>query len=306
MSKSASNGEPMRAANAIADLASLSLFFGDASDALCRIYARAEGEGTLTGTLTGPYCDYAQTLPAKFPLVDRGPGPYLLAEAIVPEPCFWTPGLPQYYLAEVQLRRGDQVVASVQRPLGIRRLGASGRNLLFERKRYVLRGVSKTLAPRVNLAEWREAGAVMLVDKPDDQLCAEASRLGVLLVARVPAVRLECDIRRLGQHAAVGMVIVDGTLADAKSLHAMAPNLLFAQSFAANETIAPASWAQVAWCEVGERAHFGKRTKDCRVPMIAVSSLPADDASLVSARAACDALQAALAPQGDFAGYFVQ
>ena len=65
----------------------------------------------LTGTLAGPSCLYAKTLQATFSLVDRGPGESLLAEAIVPEPCFWTPEMPQLYQADVQLRRRGEILA---------------------------------------------------------------------------------------------------------------------------------------------------------------------------------------------------
>ena len=54
----------------------------------------------------------------RFAFVDRGPGASLLAEAIVPEPCFWTPEMPHLYQAEVQLRRGG-------RRAGPRRRGSS-------------------------------------------------------------------------------------------------------------------------------------------------------------------------------------
>ena len=47
----------------------LELFFGEASDTLCHIYARLRGarstEGLrLTGSLTGPSCLYGRSLPA--------------------------------------------------------------------------------------------------------------------------------------------------------------------------------------------------------------------------------------------------
>jgi hypothetical protein len=231
----------------------LELFFGEASDARCRVYARLAEESRtakapspcplpkgedfeaasndpllaelqLAGTVSGPVCPYAQTLPASFALSDRGPGTALLAEALVCDPCFWTPQLPYLYQVVVELRRGAQVIERAQRPFGIRRLGAQGRNLIFERKRWVLRGIAAdelTVADSVenrlgegdspvlprdhpadgarrktgtvsaglgigfDLAEWREASVAMVVKCPDDALCREASQVGVLLVAEI-------------------------------------------------------------------------------------------------------------------------
>ena len=92
----------------------LELFFGDASDAVARVYARLPCDETttgsqLTGELIGPECRFAQTLSARIPFQDRGPGESLLAEAVVPDPCFWTPELPMLYKARIE-RKGPEVV----------------------------------------------------------------------------------------------------------------------------------------------------------------------------------------------------
>ena len=115
----------------------LELFFGEAADALAHVYARLRGSDSqsqlqLTGTLRGPSCRYAKTLQATFSLADRGPGNSLLAEAIVPEPCFWTPEMPQLYQGDIQLRRRGEILAHTSRIFGIRRLGAQRQKLLFD------------------------------------------------------------------------------------------------------------------------------------------------------------------------------
>src|SRR3954471_17984228 len=91
---------------------SLELFFGDANPAETRVYARCatgslkagQQRPQITGILTGPFCEYAQTLAATIPFVDAGPGKSSLAQAIVPDPCFWTPELPYLYRAHLELR----------------------------------------------------------------------------------------------------------------------------------------------------------------------------------------------------------
>jgi len=49
------------------------------------------------------------------------------------------------------------------------------------------------------LDAWHEAGMAMFVTQPDDELCAQASRRGVLLVAEVSASqdKLRDELRRL-------------------------------------------------------------------------------------------------------------
>ncbi len=62
-----------------------------------------------------------------------------MAAAIVPEPCFWTPDMPQIYQAIVELRQAGNVVARAERIVGMRTLGATGRKLFYDGKRWVLR-----------------------------------------------------------------------------------------------------------------------------------------------------------------------
>src|SRR4029077_16217650 len=98
---------------------------------------------------------YAKTLQATYSFVDRGIGNSLLAEAIVPEPCFWTPEMPQLYQADVQLRRGGEMLAHASRIFGVRRLGAQRRKLVFDGKGWVLRAVSRDEALTMELSQWR-------------------------------------------------------------------------------------------------------------------------------------------------------
>ena len=56
------------------------IFAGDSSDALARVYAALPRTGLpddarLEGELVGPYCRHSQTLPARIRFLDRGPGP---------------------------------------------------------------------------------------------------------------------------------------------------------------------------------------------------------------------------------------
>ena len=178
------------------------LFSGEATTAEARVYARIQSDDPaernssairISGQLIGPVCEFSQTLPAKHQFIefqgtDRQPA--ALAQAIVPDPCFWTPELPFLYRAELQLHI-DGEIATVNRIVGIRRLGMRGKSLFFDGKRFVLRGWQEG---RMQNAECklflerhqeflRETWTALVVANPDDEVCEFASRRGILLVA---------------------------------------------------------------------------------------------------------------------------
>ena len=108
----------------------IEIFIGDVNDVEGHVFARlkrATGEQAadkavvLRGTLRGPYCETSRTLPAEIGFRDLGPKETGLAEAIVPDPCVWSPELPQLYKVDVEARQGDRVVAMYQGMIGLRR-----------------------------------------------------------------------------------------------------------------------------------------------------------------------------------------
>lgn len=285
----------------------LELFLGAASEAVCRVYARLDdarqdARRQLAGTLTGPRCAYAQTLPATFSFVDRGPGRSLLAEAVVPEPCFWTPEMPQLYNATVQWCEGDRVLAQAERYFGIRPLGTAGRKLIFGGKSWVLRGVERGAVLGADLSDWHDTQTAMLVHNPDDALCEAASRVGVLIVAELAPADVG-EMRRLGRWPAVGVIALPSGVSPepADTGH----NAILAQRFAVGEPIALACWATAALCELNASAPtLPGGFADCPLPLIAIR--PAGEHSAVAqGRAACDRLQRDLAVHGQLAGYIV-
>jgi hypothetical protein len=113
--------------------ASIQIFARDISDVEGHVFARYLGPGTaapsdvdnesvlLRGTLRGPYCETAHTLPAEFRFRDLSPRQTGLAEAIVPDPCIWTDELPHLYRADIEARKGDRIVAEYHGMIGLRR-----------------------------------------------------------------------------------------------------------------------------------------------------------------------------------------
>jgi hypothetical protein len=116
----------------------IQIFVGDVNNVEGRVYARYTGPAAggqehaghqpirLRGTLRGPYCERAHTLPAEFTFRDLGPKKTGLAEVIVPDPCTWSHDLPHLYQADVEVYRGETVLAEYHGRIGLRE--ATGEN----------------------------------------------------------------------------------------------------------------------------------------------------------------------------------
>jgi len=97
---------------------------GDATDVEAYVHARYLGSEsvTLRGKLRGPFCERGHTLPADFPFREVNTPQGKQAEAIVTDPCMWTPEMPHIYRVEVEALDGDCVVARYNGTIGLRRL----------------------------------------------------------------------------------------------------------------------------------------------------------------------------------------
>ena len=316
--------EPM--SDDVTPLDRLQIFFGDCSAAEARVYALLPADAapagcTLSGVVIGPQCALAHTLDATAPLIDRGLATErapatLVAEALIADPCFWSPDLPMLYKVRVELRRAGERLAAVEHSLGIRPLGTRGRRLLFGGRPYVLRGVLREGPPESSLPDWREATTALVVDTPEDNLCREASRQGVLLVAwlrqeglerspaQLAAPELTATVRRLGRWPAVVVAVFEGATRIDAGLRSAARNLLFAQYFGPGETVEPAAWADLVLCEDADATALAVRAAPCPKPVVAVRRAGACS-SVAAARNECDLLQRDLAGRGDFAAYIV-
>ncbi len=283
----------------------LELFFGDTNPAETRVYARASGldpreSWHLSGTLTGPYCQYAHTLPITVSLIDRGPGDAPLAQAVVPDPCCWTPELPFLYRARVELRRSGGIVASEERTLGIRPLGARGRRFYYEGKPWVLRGVYRSSADLAELSSFRAADAAAYIDDPSDKYCAAASEQGVLIVAKLSATAATREnIRRLARHAAIGLIVLDRIVPDTEPRE-IARNILIGHHEAKASQLQVPAGSSVVVIDADHIAQIASSS----VPVVAFR--PAGEpSSIAEGRRRCDALQRDLAGGPEIAGYLV-
>lgn len=298
-------------------LDSLDIFFGDANQAAARVYARLDSTGlppgcTLRGRVIGPTCEYSQTLSASIPFLAKSPtiapdkpAP-LLAEAILPDPCFWSGELPFLYHAHIELRRAEEVLATDERQFGIRPLGAQGRRLVLEGRTWVVRAADARELPRPPLAAWRAADLAMQIERPSEAWCSEASRLGVTLLAEIAGNgdSLASDLKRLSRWPAVAMTVVRAEGPLDKSIRHAARNMLLGEHFGPGDDRAPSDWAEVVVCEDPSADRLATRAAAFSLPVLARRCTGRHD-DLSGARRECDRLQRDLAGRGVFAGYLV-
>ncbi len=290
-------------------LESVQLFWGDAHTAEARVYAQLPRDGlpddvTLRGRVVGPTCAHAHSLTAVSQLVDRGPGDTLLCEAIVSDPCFWTPELPYLYRVEIELVVAGESVERTERRLGIRPLGRRGKRLIYDSRPWVARGVDRDHVAQGELTAWREHEAVVVCVSADDTLLRQADEQGYLLAVRLnEPCQLAEPIARLARHPAVGFVVLDSCAPLDVAMRRAARNLLFVERLAESAAV-PQPWADVVLIERDDPAEIIERAADFRLPVIA-GRLNHDPRPFVEARRGCDRLQAELAGHGEFAGYWV-
>jgi hypothetical protein len=280
-------------------------FTGEVNEHVAHVYARlptsSDGSHRITGKLRGPMNYYAQTLPANTPWKDLGPGDSTLARAIVTDPCSWSPESPALYQAQIQCSTSaGTVVTQTQAELGIVRFGAQERRFRLAGKRWILRGIYGDIQSD-DLPRWREQATTRVVPTFDASFLADASRRGLAVVmdlSHVSDFSFEL-LLRIARFPCVLMVVVARDTQLPATWRSRVPNLLFAQACTGEDELQP--WADVAWVDVA--THIPSHLNSCTSPVVAVRQQR--HPSFSSARAACDQLQADLAPLGQFAGYVV-
>jgi hypothetical protein len=97
---------------------------GDVTDMEAHVHAHYLGpaNATLRGTVRGPFCDQGRTLAATFAFRRTDSKQPNVAEAVITDPCLWTPEMPHVYRVELQVLNGDTVVATFDSAIGLRRL----------------------------------------------------------------------------------------------------------------------------------------------------------------------------------------
>ena len=315
---------------------SLDLFFDGVTSLRAQLIVRSwtptgDTQWRITGFVRGPYCQHAQTLPATIALSPLSSQPSIsatastdgahtpcYAEAILLDPCGWSPALPALYDVHVEWWRGAELVATVERRWGLRLLELRRGQFFLEGRRTVLRVVSAPpdLAGTAALAEMREAGTSLWTRDPDSSwLLSEADQAGVFVVAQlsdnVTEAHRQC--RALAMHPSVAMVVVSARVAVSAVWRDLAPNVLVGVlarcdedwpddvSRAARIVILPSDFREEDE-SLTSKLLAGTRGGQA---VLALEQLPRPLA-WSEARRGCDALQRTLATKGaDLAGYLV-
>jgi hypothetical protein len=296
-------------------------------------------EAALAGTLTGPDCRHAITLPvtAKLAAVPGSPAGLtaaaamsVVARVILTEPSYWTPELPNLYRLDARLVAGDRELAAWQRPVGLRRLGVRGRSLWLDGRRYVPRGLVRP-GERIDLAAFRAAAVAAVVPDPSEALLTRADVEGIAVLGLLAdeagnvldvEVVIEAVLRWAWHPATLAAVVPRGVSAAtaeeiATATRSRRGTLLVA--WEVDGTLPPPAIPTgvdllVVRLPAGGLPHEAWRTEPPSVPLVArgAADVDAARAALPPSRRPCDSLQAALAgwgissgvtPAPDWAGY---
>lgn len=261
----------------------------------------------LSGTIVGPTCKYSSTLQTKIPFHHRGytqcgRRTALLAEATVPDPCYWSPELPFLYRAVGEVS-GD---ATGQQPFdqifGIRSVGTSRNRLTFNGQVWVPRGVRQSVVVgEAPLTDWRELSAVLVADEPSEELCRAADEAGVIVLAhiRFPWPKAGEELKRLSRHPSVVIAALEvNTYSCDGDTRRYAPNILLAQIAEGGGIWSVAPEAQLfITTDVTLAAAYPEQ------PYIILRKT--GQRALIDARMECDALQRDLSFRCDVAGFVV-
>lgn len=283
----------------------LDLFYRDIGPNSARVFARlpkplTSGEWTLRGQVRGPFTTRGHTLPSTSGFLELPEQGFLLSHARVVDPCTWSPDSPNLYDVTMELRRNNDVVEVEKRRIGIRDLRPQRQNLLLDAKRCVLRGTWHTDEEPLNW--WNEA-TTRVMDRFEMPWLEQASKDGVLTIIDAEAyAKIDFSyLRQVAKYASAAMVIVPNPCPLPEDVRLVAPNLLFAQRWNADKPLA--AWAHVCWAAAQQIVSGELQVASIALPLIAERK--STHATLAEARAACDTLQAELAPFGQFAGYMV-
>jgi hypothetical protein len=293
----------------------------------------------LAGTLAGPKCKHAITLPVTAKLaavrsdaVAAAATDMLVARVILTEPSSWTPELPNLYRLEARLEAAGRELAAWQRAVGLRRLGIRGRSLWLDGRRYVPRGLAA--APdAIDLAGFQAAAMAAVMANPADEVLARCDAEGVAVIALLAdeaghALDVEAAtaaIARWAWHPAVfAAVVPEGVSAETVAMIATATRgqrdtLLLACDVDGSRPPPPLPAGidlLIVTLPAGGLPHEAWRTDAPAVPCVARRPARAGEpvAGDAPSRGECDALQAALAawgtsggagPPPDWAGYLV-
>jgi hypothetical protein len=283
----------------------------------------------LAGTLIGPECRRAMTLPvtAAIRAVPGDAADGLLGRVVLTEPAYWTPELPNLYRLAVTVTADGGELGSLRQTVGLRRLGVRGRSLWLDGRRFVPRGLAAA-GGADEVEAFHQAALTAVVTDPAETVLDCCDAAGVAVVARCRGLAGDTaaiaawrqQIIDWSRHPAVFVAVLPAGLpaeqAEAILAATRAARGTLLVAVEADGTRPPGSLpvgcdAVVVALPSGGLPHAAWRTESPAVPLIACRREPVIE--FPPSRRPCDVLQAALAewaaaagpPAHDWAGYLV-
>ena len=268
----------------------------------------------LTGQIIGPSCRYSSTLQTKIPFQHRGLTPSgdrtaLLAEALVPDPCYWSTELPFLSRAVGQITGTDSGPTPFEQTFGIRSVGVLRNKLTFNGKVWVPRIIYNKGVAGATITQWRATETMMFIEDIDDSLGGELSEAGVLAMTMLKKrdENIEESLIRLSRYPAVALIWIEGVASIEPTWQTAARNVLLGR-FNATSPIDSHRDATGFCCfampESSEPTGLAA-AEATGLPLLAIRGI-SDVRTLNDARRLCDRTQRDLAElRHDVAGYII-
>ena len=255
---------------------------------------------SLSGSIKGPRCTRARTLAATFGIEESEFNGNIPIGKLIPDPCYWTPQLPFLYDIALDVKFADGSQQSWTHSVGLRRWEVVKTDLFRERRRVVLRGRCVDDLSSTVLEQAVEAEVTLSVPPPSEEQLQAADELGVSLIVDLRKETVKSMPGRHSWHPSVAGLL----LTEDPGRQFLSPNGAMLCGFAAAGSSEPTGdWAQVVVAEFS-KGELPDGLANLVKPVIAIRRADRE-LDFTAARAACDQLQADLAPEFDLAGYFV-
>lgn len=142
----------------------------------------------LKGRLMGPRCRYAETVEIAYPLKNITASDHCFrGRVIIPEPSFWEPKSPFFYVGPIELWENGQRIDRVQVNHGLRTYHVSSTSFILNGHPLSLKGIEVDKLTEQQALTLREEGYNVLVVPVKEEtlsLWSMANQLGFFIVAK--------------------------------------------------------------------------------------------------------------------------
>jgi hypothetical protein len=268
----------------------------------------SDPELQLSGRIMGPFSRYARTLPATLHFRGEPTSHGLRATTQFPDFCGWSAEHPQLYRVTAELSRQEIVEQRVERKWGTPLLSIRRKSFYWEGRRWVMRAIQPSDADPFEMERVRELDATLICREPTGEDCRQADELGIRLVARLTLAHgrdsreISTRLEQLERHPSVILAWLEMSPADADWPVTLSkpPRLLVAADIRLEGRHLLPPWTDIGICR-REQLDRGLAPAAIDKPLLVCETEFETDPAVL--RRGCDRLQAAVARQGEFAGF---